>query len=152
MTKIILRVGEDPELGIFPLTETIVVEPENGVALRSDGSIRRVDLKDYFDRFPQAVPGDPIEIGLIGWWDDKGQHHPASDQPVRDVSLTPVESSNIRAIGWEKPFGLVVSFLNGGLYYYPTANHSLFTDFLAAESLGKFFHAHIRALEYRKVS
>jgi len=70
--------------------------------------------------------------------------------------MTPVESSNIAAIGFE-PTGddkgtLTVQFRNGTSYAYgdvPTAKH---TELMEAESVGRHFNANIRGeYEVKKI-
>lgn len=55
-----------------------------------------------------------------------------------------VASSNIQAIGWYAD-GLVIRFTNGSVYEYQNVTRELFDRFLAAESKGQFFHAHIKS-------
>lgn len=57
--------------------------------------------------------------------------------------LTPIESSNVRAIGYQQS-RIFVAFANGSLYRFEQATAGLFQEFMAAESKGKFFHARIK--------
>ncbi len=68
-------------------------------------------------------------------------------------SLKSVQSSNIDAIGYNRRrTTLYVRFLNGGLYGYFGVSKDVFDEFLAAESKGKFLHAHIKSTyEYEKI-
>jgi len=58
----------------------------------------------------------------------------------------PVESSNIKSVGWDdKTKTLEIEFKGGGIYQYtgPPAEQR-YKELLAAESKGKYFTAHIR--------
>lgn len=59
------------------------------------------------------------------------------------MQLNLVESSNIRAIGWEDQT-LVIEFTSGGTYAYRPVPEGVFSDFISSESKGKFFHAKIK--------
>lgn len=61
-----------------------------------------------------------------------------------------VKSSNIKAIGYNgianfhKSNGtLRIEFSHGGIYNYENVPFKIASDFLKAESLGKYFHKHI---------
>ena len=59
--------------------------------------------------------------------------------------MQPVTSSNIAAIGRDEATGvMVVNFTNGGSYQYRGVPVSVFNEFLAAESKGKFFASQIK--------
>ncbi len=55
------------------------------------------------------------------------------------MTLIPVNSSNVRCIGYEN--GIIeVHFHNGYAYRYPNCNERIFNEFLNAPSKGKFVH------------
>jgi hypothetical protein len=58
--------------------------------------------------------------------------------------MTPVTSSNIRAVGWKPEWGLRVYFKSGASYIYPDAPIEIYHALLAADktglSVGKAFH------------
>jgi hypothetical protein len=70
------------------------------------------------------------------------------------MEMTKVESSNIKAIGWEDEV-LEVEFVKGGLYRYTGVPKLLWDAFKGSASKGKFFHAKIRPnqhnFKYKKV-
>lgn len=63
--------------------------------------------------------------------------------PPMAVKMTPVESSNVAAIGYLKP-NLYVRFHSGGEYKYSGVPEALFHDFMAADSKGGFLASHIK--------
>jgi hypothetical protein len=65
----------------------------------------------------------------------------------------PVDSSNIASIGYEaETQTLQVEFQGGRIYQYFDVPESVFEEFLAASSKGKFFHASIKgAFRYARV-
>lgn len=61
------------------------------------------------------------------------------------IPLTPVASSNIRAVGYDtETQTLRVQFGNGQCYDYPKVPAELHQEFIQAESVGSFFHRNIR--------
>lgn len=58
-------------------------------------------------------------------------------------ALTPVTSSNVKAIGYDDG-ALFVEFHGSGTYRYDKVPRQVFDDFLAAESAGRFFAANVR--------
>jgi KTSC domain len=54
-----------------------------------------------------------------------------------------VKSSTIKEIAYHEG-KLYVRFLNGGTFCYPDVSEEAHKKLLAAESIGKYFHAHIR--------
>lgn len=69
--------------------------------------------------------------------------------PVPQVTMTPVESSQIHSIGHDQATNtLAIRFKGkagpGSLYHYPNFTVEQFAAFQAAESKGKHFGAHIR--------
>jgi hypothetical protein len=59
-----------------------------------------------------------------------------------------VDSSNVSAVGFDPGKGdegvLAVEFKNGTTYLYHHVPRSLFEELRTAESVGKFFGAHVR--------
>ena len=67
------------------------------------------------------------------------------------MNRTPVESSNIRAVGYE-PRTLEVEFRNGSVYAYSDVPDSVHQELMQAESKGKFLNAKIKkSYPYRRV-
>jgi hypothetical protein len=64
----------------------------------------------------------------------------------------PVESSNLRSIGYDPQSSILeIEFNSGEIWDYPDFPCNLFEDFLGADSKGKFFHKFVRGQyhEYR---
>jgi hypothetical protein len=59
------------------------------------------------------------------------------------MERTPVQSSNIASVGHEGDT-LEIEFRNGGVFRYPGVVEEVFKGMLAAPSIGKHFHSHIR--------
>ncbi len=64
-----------------------------------------------------------------------------------------VSSSNISTIGYDvNTKTLEVEFYSGGIYQYTDVPETVHFKFVKAESVGKFFHIHIKKVyKYRKV-
>lgn len=60
-----------------------------------------------------------------------------------NVAMQPIESTNIKAAGFADG-SLFVKFRTGTLYEYKGVPEKVFTDLLAAESAGSFFHVNIK--------
>jgi hypothetical protein len=78
---------------------------------------------------------------------------PFTDEPMPDIALTPVVSSQLAAIGYDPATQtLAVSFTrgSGAVYHYPNCSAELHAEFLAAESIGSFFGEHIKARPFKK--
>ncbi len=58
-------------------------------------------------------------------------------------TLTPVQSSNIQAVGYSNQ-GLFVRFIGGGTYHYPDAPKSVFDEMVKSDSVGRYFAHKIR--------
>ena len=58
------------------------------------------------------------------------------------MELTPVESSNIAAVG-HADGNLHVRFKSGAEYIYPGAPYEVYEKMVAADSVGRFFNANI---------
>ena len=63
------------------------------------------------------------------------------------MEMKPVESSNIKAIGWEDEV-MEVAFVKGGVYRYTGVPEEIYKAMMAAPSKGKFFHARIRPRQH----
>lgn len=73
--------------------------------------------------------------------------------PRPDIPLTPVKSSQVKAIGYDPlTKRLACQFAHGAghLYVYPNVEPKTHADFMAAESIGKFFGQHIKSLPFEK--
>jgi hypothetical protein len=69
------------------------------------------------------------------------------------MDMQPVESSNIKAVGYDQPNGtLRVQFLSGATHDYPDVSSAEYASFLAADSKGKHFHRHIRSRKSKQVA
>jgi hypothetical protein len=55
-----------------------------------------------------------------------------------------IQSSNIKAIGWDADT-LAIDFHNGRRYKYTGVPKAVFDGMLAAESVGKYFHAEVKS-------
>jgi len=61
------------------------------------------------------------------------------------MSLIPLSSSNLAAVGYDDWRGvLVIAFHGGGLYQYTDVPPSKYHGLLSARSHGQYFHKHIR--------
>jgi hypothetical protein len=61
------------------------------------------------------------------------------------IALTPVESSNIAAIGYDEESKTVaVRFLTGGVYHVSPVEPDRYASFLAAESKGRFYNRNFK--------
>lgn len=62
-----------------------------------------------------------------------------------DITLHPVKSSNIAAIGHDPETNtLVVEFKKGGKYAYSPVTEEGYLALSSASSIGKYFHGNIR--------
>lgn len=66
-----------------------------------------------------------------------------------EIARTPVESSNIAAVGFDELARIIVVEFDvptaeNSVYAYLDCDKALYEDFLSAESKGKFFHQRIR--------
>ncbi len=64
-----------------------------------------------------------------------------------------VSSSNISSVGFDpKTKTLEVEFYSGGIYQYSDVPETVYSKFIRAESVGKFFHIHVKkSYKYRKM-
>ena len=88
---------------------------------------------------------------------DKPKKHPEpqpyTDEPRPQIELVPVESSQVKAIGYDRDTRtLAVTFTRGqgAIYHYPDVAPDTFEAFVNAESIGTFFGKHIKALPFKK--
>lgn len=73
--------------------------------------------------------------------------------PRPAIPLTPVTSSQVKAIGYDPlTKTLACQFVHGAghIYHYPNVEPKTHAEFMAAESIGKFFGQHIKALPFEK--
>lgn len=76
-----------------------------------------------------------------------------SKNPRPAISLHPVESSQVRAIGYDAATKtLAVQFTRGAgaIYHYPNVEPETHKAFVGAESIGTFFGKHIKPLAFEK--
>lgn len=76
-----------------------------------------------------------------------------SEKPFVAIPMAPVESHQVAAIGYDAARKtLAVTFTRGPghIYHYPDCDEKLHADFMAAESKGRFFDAHIKPLPFDK--
>lgn len=76
-----------------------------------------------------------------------------SKDPRPPIELQPVTSSQVKAVGYDPATQtLAVQFTRGtgAIYHYPEVTPEQFEAFRNAESLGKHFDAHIKALPFTK--
>lgn len=69
------------------------------------------------------------------------------------IPMTPVESNQVGAVGYSRERKtLSVTFARGigSIYHYPNVEPQVHTDFMAAESKGKFFGERIKSLPFDK--
>jgi len=69
------------------------------------------------------------------------------------IPLTPVESNQVGAIGYDpetKTLAVVFSRGIGSIYHYPDVEPETHAAFIGAESIGKFFGQHIKNLPFKK--
>lgn len=68
------------------------------------------------------------------------------------MKLTPVDSSNIAAIGHNPSTQtLRIKFKSGGMYDYPNVTVAQHQNFVTAESIGGHFHKNFKTRDFRKV-
>lgn len=75
-----------------------------------------------------------------------------SDEQPLAINMAPVESSQIASVGYDQATKtLAILFARGGsLYQYPDVEPEVHAAFIAAESVGKYFGAHLKALSFKK--
>lgn len=73
--------------------------------------------------------------------------------PRPAIPLTPVTSSQVKAIGYDpltKTLACQFTHGAGHLYVYPNVEPKTHAEFMAAKSIGKFFGKNIKALPFEK--
>jgi hypothetical protein len=76
-----------------------------------------------------------------------------SDEPYVAIPMTPVESNQVGAVGYDADTKtLAVTFKRGAgaIYHYPNVEPEQHAAFLKAESIGKHFGAHVKDLPFKK--
>lgn len=69
------------------------------------------------------------------------------------MQRTPVESSNLVSVGYDKKLKkLEVEFISGAVYAYSNVPPNVYEELMAASSHGSYFSSHIRnSFSFRKV-
>ena len=76
-----------------------------------------------------------------------------SEEEYVAIPMTAVESRQVAAIGYDaarKTLAVSFSRTGGTVYHYPDIDAKTHADFVGAESIGKYFGAHIKALPFKK--
>lgn len=76
-----------------------------------------------------------------------------SENPRPPIALEPVESRQVKAIGYDEATQtLAVTFSRGpgAIYHYPGVTLETYLAFREAESIGTFFGERIKALPFEK--
>lgn len=61
------------------------------------------------------------------------------------MNLIPVESSNIKAIGYDESLNkLFIQYKSEKIYFYNDVSKEVYTSFLNSESKGKFYYSQIK--------
>lgn len=78
---------------------------------------------------------------------------PFSDKSYTAIPMEPVESNQVKAIGYDPATKtLAVTFTRGpgSIYHYPNVEPGLHVNFMQAESKGTFFGKNIKELPFDK--
>lgn len=78
---------------------------------------------------------------------------PYTDAEYVPIPMTPVESNQVKAIGYDaatKTLAVTLTRGQGAIYHYPNVEPEEHAAFTAAESIGKHFGTHIKALPFVK--
>ncbi|QOR55247.1 MAG: hypothetical protein SHS37scaffold220_16 [Phage 67_12] len=78
---------------------------------------------------------------------------PFTDGPRPQIALVPVESNQVRAIGYDaatKTLAVTFKRGNGAIYHYPGVEPATHAEFVNAESVGRYFGLHIEPLPFAK--
>lgn len=63
-----------------------------------------------------------------------------------NIPLTPVKSSQIKAVGYDGPSStLALQFKAGAIYHYKNVPNQVHQDLVKAESIGQYFTVHIKS-------
>ena len=70
-----------------------------------------------------------------------------------EIRMTPVESTNIKAVGYDRELSeLHVEFKSGGYYIYSKVPELVHGNMMAADSVGGFLNKHLKNnYSFRKV-
>jgi len=67
------------------------------------------------------------------------------------IDMTPVQSSNLAAVGYDaEARELTIEFVSGETYVYEDIDPALYEGLMSAGSLGSFFYANIRDRPWRR--
>jgi KTSC domain len=70
---------------------------------------------------------------------------------TKDITMVPVQSSNIDAVGHCAATNtLAVRFKSGDTYHYPDCEKSVHEALVGAKSVGQHFHANIKGKPFIK--
>lgn len=78
---------------------------------------------------------------------------PFSTEPRPPIELTAVNSSQVKAIGYDpttKTLAVTFTRGTGAIYHYPDVAPDSFEAFRTAESIGSYFGQHIKNLPFTK--
>ena len=78
---------------------------------------------------------------------------PFTDKARPPIALQPVESSQVKAVGYDAATKtLAVQFTRGAgaIYHYPGVDPETHSAFVGSESLGKFFRDNLKTLPFEK--
>lgn len=69
------------------------------------------------------------------------------------MHMTTVESSNLRAVGYDQAQSLLrVEFLDGSVYEYFSVPSKIHSELMGADSHGQYFSKHVRkCFRYEKI-
>lgn len=76
-----------------------------------------------------------------------------SEAPRAPIELVPVTSNQVKSVGYDAATQtLAVTFTRGAgaIYHYPNVTKETHDAFMQAESIGKYFGAHIKDLPFEK--
>ena len=71
----------------------------------------------------------------------------------QEIALHPVESSQVKAIGYDvatKTLACQFAHGLGSIYHYPNVEPETYKAFIGSESIGKFFGKHVKPLPFKK--
>lgn len=75
------------------------------------------------------------------------------DDQRPQIELVPVESNQVKAIGYDaasKTLAVTFNHGKGAIYHYPDVAPETHAAFIGAESIGRFFGQHIKPLPFKK--
>lgn len=78
---------------------------------------------------------------------------PFNQTGYSDIAMTPVVSSQVKAIGYDaatKTLAVTFNHGVGAIYQYPDVQPEVHAAFMASESFGSFFGKHIKSLPFKK--